>query len=194
MISAQQIKALREKTGAGVADVKKALEESGGNSERAERLVQQRFGNIAEKKASRETRSGVVEAYVHSTGRLGALVEVLCETDFVARSPRFKEFAHDMALHIAAMRPLYVSMDAVPRDVWDAEKQRCEGEAAALGKSGEIASRIVEGKLSAHFGPLVLLDQAFVKDQDKTVAEVLRDAVGKFGENIKIGRFARIEF
>lgn len=147
-ITAQQVKTLREKTGAGMADVKKALEESEGDMARAFGLIEQKFGSTAIKKATRATSTGIVEAYIHSNSRIGALVEVFCETDFVARNPLFKEFAHDIALHIAAMSPEDMSS---------------------------------------------LLTQPFVKDQDKTIGGYLNESIGKFGENMRIGRFVRFE-
>ncbi len=148
MISVQQIKELREKTGAGIADVKKALEESGGDMEKAYAWVEGRLGSIALKKAVRETRAGLVDAYIHSNGRLGVLIEIYCETDFVARSPAFRELAHEIAMHIAAMAPNELDL---------------------------------------------LLSQPFVKNESKTVDEVMKEAIGKFGENIKIGGFIRYE-
>lgn len=148
MISAEQIKELRERTGAGFSDIKKALEESGGKIEEAVRLIEKALGSIAGKKASRETRAGVVDSYIHSNGRIGVLVEVFCETDFVARNPGFKEFAHDLAMHIAAMEPEDTD---------------------------------------------TLLAQPFIKDPGKAIEVVLKEAIGRFGENIKIGRFTRFE-
>ena len=115
------------------------------------------------------------------------------ETDFVARNPGFKELAHDIALHIAAMRPLYLALDAVSKDAWQVEKERFEEEARALGKPQNIVEQIVDGKLKSYFGALALLEQPFVKDQDKTVGTIIKEAIGKFGENIKVGRFARLE-
>lgn len=194
MILANQIKELREKTGAGVSDVKKALEESGGDMDKAEKLIERKLGGVAAKKMSRETKAGLVDAYVHSNGRIGAMVEVFCETDFVARNPAFKEFVHDVAMHVAAMRPLYLSLDAVPEDVWRAEKSRFEEEVRGMQKSPEIMEQIVDGKLKAYFGAQTLVEQPFVKDQDKTVGQVLGEAIGRFGENIKIGKFLRLEF
>ena len=194
MISANQIKELREKTGAGVSDVKKALEESGGDMDKAEKLIERKLGGVAAKKASRETRAGLVDAYIHSNGRIGAMVEVFCETDFVARNPAFKEFVHDIAMHAAAMRPLYLSLDTVPEDVWGTEKSRFEEETRGMQKPAEIMEQIVDGKLKSYFGAQTLLEQPFVKDQDKTVGQVLNEAVGRFGENIKIGKFLRMEF
>lgn len=192
-ITAQQVKTLREKTGAGMADVKKALEEAAGDMDKAFTLIERKLGSAAIKKATRATGAGIVESYIHSNGRVGALVEIFCETDFVARNPLFKEFAHDIALHIAAMNPLYLSLNAVPADLWEAEKNRFEEEAGKLGKPAEIRDQIVDGKLKSHFGALSLLTQPFVKDQDKTVGEHLNESIGKFGENMKIGRFVRLE-
>ena len=192
-ISAQQIKELRERTGAGISDVKKALEDAKGDMARALELIERKLGGTAEKKASREIKGGLVEAYIHSNGKIGTLVELGCETDFVARNPAFKELAHNIALHIAAMRPLYLSLEAVPKEVWQVEKERFEEEAKQLNKPAHIMEEIVDGKLKSYFGALALLEQPFVKDQDKTVGTVVKEAIGKFGENIKIGRFARLE-
>lgn len=147
-ISAQQIKELREKTGAGISDIKKALEESEGDVKKAYVLIEEKFGSVAAKKAARETRAGLVDAYIHSNSRLGVLVELYCETDFVARNPAFRELAHEIAMHIAAMAP---------------------------------------------DGPDALLLQPFVKNESKTVGEIMNEAIGKFGENIKIGEFIRYE-
>lgn len=193
MISAQLIKELREKTGAGVSDVKKALEEANGDTARALEIIERKLGKSAEKRAGRETTAGIVEAYVHSNGRLGVLVELFSETDFVARNPMFKELAHDLALHIAAMRPMYLSLDVVPRDQWEMQRERFAEEAKARTLPSNIVEQIIDGKLKAYFGAYSLLDQPFVKEQDKTVGQVLNEVIGKFGENIKIGRFVRLE-
>lgn len=193
MISAQQIKELREETGAGVSDVKKALEESGGDTARARAAIERRLGSAAGKRAGRETRAGIVDAYIHSNSRVGVLVEVFCETDFVARNPDFRALAHDIALHIAAMSPMYLSQDSVPADVRHTERQRCVEEVKKMGKPQEVQQQIVEGKLQSHFGALSLLDQSFVKDQDKTVGQIVNEAIGRFGENIKVGKFVRLE-
>lgn len=193
-ITAQQIKELRNKTGAGVSDVKKALEESGGDMDKAFKWIEHRFGGIAEKKANRETTAGLVESYIHSNSRIGAMLELFCETDFVSRSRDFKELAHSLAMHIAAMRPVYLSLEAVPKELWQAEKSRFEEETRGLNKPSQLHEEIVAGKLKSYFAPLSFLEQPFVKDQDKTVGEVINEAIGKFGENIKIGRFTRFEF
>lgn len=193
MISAQQIKELREKTGAGISDVKKALEDSGGDMERAFAAIERKLGSAAVNKAARETRAGIIEAYVHSNGQIGVLVELLCETDFVARNSAFKALAHDIALHIAAMRPIYISLETVPKDIWQSERERLSEEVAKLSKPAHITEEIIDGKLKAYFGALALLEQLFVKEQDKTVRQVVSEAMGRFGENIKIGRFSRLE-
>ena len=192
-ISAQLIKELREKTGAGVSDVKKALEEAKGDTAKALEIIERKLGGSAGKRAGRETKAGVVEAYVHSNDRLGVLVELFSETDFVARNEGFKNLAHDIALHIAAMRPMYLSLDAVPREQWEAQRERFAEEAQALNKPANIVEQIIDGKLKAYFGAYSLLEQPFVKDQNKTVGEVLNEAIGRFGENINIGRFVRLE-
>lgn len=189
----QQIKDLREQTGAGISDVKRALEESGGDEVRALEIIQRKLGSAAVKKAGRETGSGIVDTYVHSNGRIGAMVEILCETDFVARTPEFKAFAHEVSMHIAAMQPVYTSLDAVPKDIWEKERTRFSEEAADMDKPADIKNNIIDGKLTAYFGAVSLLEQSFIKEQDKTVAQVVNEAVGKFGENIKIGQFARFE-
>lgn len=193
MVSTEQIKELREKTGAGISDVKKALEESGGDLEKAVKIIERKLGGAALKKASRETKSGLIESYVHSNGRVAALVEVFCETDFVARNPAFKEMAHDICLHIAAMRPEYLSLESVPAGDLALERVRFQEEVTRLNKPKDIADNIVEGKLKAHFGMMALLEQPFIKEQNKTVGEVINEAIGKFGENIKVGKFVRLE-
>lgn len=193
MVTAQQIKELREKTGAGISDVKHALEESGGDESRALKLIEERLGAIAGKKAGRATGAGIVEAYLHATGRIGAMVELRCETDFVARNPQFKELAHDLAMQVAALAPAYVLVSDIPEEVRDTERRRLADEVAKLEKPAHIKSEIVEGKLKSYFAPVILTEQPFVKDQDKTVREVLAEAVGKFGENIQVGRCSRFE-
>lgn len=192
-ISTEQIKELREKTGAGISDIKKALEDYGGDIDAAKRALERKLGSLAGRREGRDTKAGLVESYIHSNGRIGSMVELFCETDFVARSPVFKELAHDLAMHVAAMRPLYLSLEGVPQDLWGAEKNRFEEDIRQLGKPSHIVQEIVEGKLKSHFGAMCFFEQPFVKDQDKTVGEVVKESVGRFGENIKIGRFVRFE-
>ena len=192
-VTAQLMKELREKTGAGISDIKKALEEAKGDTARAVEIIERKLGGSADKRAGRETTVGIVESYIHSNNRLGVLVELFSETDFVARNPLFKELAHDIALHIAAMRPMHLSFDTVPREQWEAQKERFSEEIKILNKPADIVEQIIDGKLKAYFASYCLLEQPFVKDQDKTVEEVVNEAIGKFGENIKIGRFIRFE-
>lgn len=193
MISAAQIKELREKTGAGISDIKKALEESGGDMDKAFSIIERKLGSAAVKRAGRSTGAGLVEAYIHSNGRVGTMVELLCETDFVARNPLFKELAHDLAMHVAAMSPAYLTLDSVPTDIWQAEKSNFEAEVKKMGKPAQISEQIVEGKLKTHFGAMTLFEQPFVKVQEKTVGQLLNEAIGRFGENIKVGQFVRFE-
>lgn len=193
MITAQQIKELREKTGAGISDVKNALEESRGDMIKAFAIIERKLGSASVKKAGRETRSGIIDAYIHTNAHIGVLVELFCETDFVARNSAFKELAHNIAMHIAAMNPVYLSIESVPEEVLSAEKKNFEEEVRLMGKSTQIQNEIVDGKLKTHFGSLSLFSQPFVKDQDKTVGEFLNEAIGRFGENIKIGKFMRFE-
>lgn len=193
MVTAQQIKELREKTGAGISDVKKALEEGGGDMDKAFKQLAYRLGGIAEKKSGRETKAGLIEAYVHSNNRIGAMLELFCETDFVSRNPAFRGLAHDLAMHIAAMKPVYLSLETIPQNLWQAEKSHFEEEAKRLNKPSHLLEEIVAGKLKSYFAPLSFFTQPFVKDQDKAVDEVIKEAIGKFGENIKIGRFIRFE-
>lgn len=148
MITAQQIKELRERTGAGISDVKKALEESEGDMDKATAWLERKLGSLAVKRAEKQTKAGIVDAYIHSDGRIGAMAELFCETDFVARNPQFKQLAHDLAMHIAAMNPI------------DASE---------------------------------FLVQSFVKEESKAVGEIINEAIGKFGENIRIGKFIRFE-
>lgn len=193
MITANQIKELREKTGAGISDVKKVLENNGGDIVKAEAALLRKMGASSVKRAGRETCAGLVDSYLHSNGKIGAMVELFCETDFVARNPGFRELAHDLAMQVAAMSPVYISLDSVPQDVWNSEKSQVAEEVKKMGKSAAVAEQIVDGKLKAHFGAVSLYEQPFVKDQDKTIREAINEAIGKFGENIKVGKFARFE-
>lgn len=192
-ISAQQVKELREKTGAGIFDVKAALEKSGGDMVQALKLIEERLGVIAGKKSGRTTNAGIIGIYLHSNGRIGGMLELMCETDFVARNAQFKELAHDLAMQIVALCPAYATPDNIPEDSRMTERRRLEEEVSQVNKPPHIKTEIVEGKLRAYFAPVVLTEQPFVKDQNKTVGEVLGEAVGKFGENIRLGRFARFE-
>jgi len=189
----EKIKQLREETAAGMMDVKRALEESGGDLEGARRVLRERGQAIAAKKSSRETHEGLIEAYVHFNGRVGVLVEVNCETDFVARTPEFKEFARNVALHVASMNPAAVSPEDIPQEVLDEERAIAEKKAAEMGKSEDITQRIVEGQMKKFVSERALLTQEYVKEPDKTVGDLLQETIQRLGENIVIRRFVRYE-
>ncbi len=189
----EKIKQLREETAAGMMDVKRALEESGGDLEGARRVLRERGQAIAAKKSSRETHEGLIEAYVHFNGRVGVLVEVNCETDFVARTPEFKEFARNVALHVASMNPAAVSPEDIPQEVRDEERAIAEKKAAEMGKSEDITQRIVEGQMKKFVSERALLTQEYVKEPDKTVGELLQETIQRLGENVVVRRFIRYE-
>jgi len=189
----EKIKQLREETAAGMMDVKRALEESDGDIESARRVLRERGQAIAAKKSSRETHEGLIEAYVHFNGRVGVLVEVNCETDFVARTPKFKEFARNVALHVASMNPLTVSPEDIPQEALDEERAIAESQAAEMDKPAEITTRIVEGRMKKFVNEKALLTQPYVKEPDKTVGELLQDTVQRVGENVVIRRFVRYQ-
>ncbi len=192
-IDIQILKELREQTSASLNECQKALTSTGGNLEEAIKLIEKSLGSQAAKKSSRELKAGVIDAYIHSGGKIGVIVEVFSETDFVARNEVFKAFAHDIAMHIAAADPLYVKREDIPEDVVVAERYMFEEEIKALHKPANLIPQIVEGKIKSHFEALSLLTQPYVKNPDKTVGEYLNEVIGKFGEHIKIGRFARFE-
>lgn len=191
-ITLEQIKELRARTGAGVVDVKAALAESKGDIESAIAILRKKGKASAAKKASRATREGFVGSYIHSNHKIAVLVSVLCETDFVARSDRFRALARDIAMHIAAADPLVVSPDDVPESEVEAERQIALEQAAAKDKPKEIQEKIVAGKLKKFREEKALLTQPFVKDPSKTIADIIHEAVGELGENITVGEFKRI--
>ncbi len=187
----EKIKQLREQTAAGMMDVKRALEESGGDLEGARRVLRERGQAIAAKKSARETHEGLIEAYVHFNGRIGVLVEVNCETDFVARTPEFREFARNVALHVASMNPAAVSPEDIPQEVLDEERVIAEKQAAQMGKDENITQRIIQGRMDKFVKEKALLTQPFVKEPDKTVGDLLQETVQKVGENVVVRRFTR---
>ncbi|KKT77588.1 MAG: Elongation factor Ts [Parcubacteria group bacterium GW2011_GWF2_44_8] len=193
MITAKQIAELRAKTGSGMMDCKQALEEASGNEEKAVEILRKKGAAKAAKKADREAKEGIIESYIHANGKIGVLVEVLSETDFVAKNEEFKQFAHDIALHIAAMSPLYVSREEVPAEAVAREKEILMEEVKSTGKPAEIAEKIVEGRLGKFYGDICLLDQPFAKDQTKIIQELLNEKIAKIGEKIEIRRFCRFE-
>ena len=192
-VDAKLVKTLREMTGAGILDCKKALQETGGNLEEAVELLRKKGIAKAAKKAGRETKEGIVHSYIHAGGRVGVLLELNCETDFVARNDLFKELANEIALQIAAMKPKYVSREDVPRDVVEKEGEIVREAALAEGKPPHIAEKIAEGKLEKFFKEVCLLEQPYIRDDKKTVEELIKEYIAKIGENIKVSRFCRYE-
>ena len=189
----EKIRQLREETAAGMMDVKRALEESDGDLDGARRVLRERGQAIAAKKSARETHEGLIEAYIHFNGKLGVLVEVDCETDFVARTPEFKEFARNVALHVASMNPAAVSPQDIPQAVLDEERSIAEKQAAEMGKPENITQKIVEGRMNKFVSERALLTQDYVKEPDKTVGDLLQETIQKLGENIVVRRFVRYE-
>ena len=189
----EKIKQLREETAAGMMDVKRALEESSGDLEGARRVLKERGQAIAQKKSARETHEGLIESYIHFNGRVGVLVEVNCETDFVARTPEFKTFARNVALHVASMTPVAVSPEDIPEDVLDEERGIAERRAAEMGKPENITQRIIEGQMDKFVKERALLTQAYVKEPDKTVGDLLQETIQRVGENVVVRRFVRYE-
>jgi elongation factor Ts len=192
-ISAEQVKALRDATGAGMMDCKRALQESGGDVARATEWLRQKGLDSAKKRAGRSAGEGVIDSYIHFNSRVGVLVEVNCETDFVANTGEFRQLARDVALHIASARPRWLTRDDVPQDVLDGERRVYEGQAREQGKPDNVVERMVTGKLEGFFKENVLVDQPFVKDTDKTVGELVEEVSGKLGEKVAVRRFARFQ-
>lgn len=191
-VSIEDIKKLKELTGIGLTDAKAALMEADGDFDKALEAMRKKGLTKAEKKGDRETREGLVESYVHS-GRIGVVVEVNCETDFVARLPEFKEFAHQIAMQIAAMNPSYSTMEDIPAEVLEAKKTELLESESLKSKPAEMRDQIVEGQLKKHFAEQVLSEQAFVLDDTKTVGERIKEQIALSGENIRISQFRRIE-
>jgi elongation factor Ts len=188
-IGPQLVKELREKTNAGFMDCKRALAESGGDLEKAEAILRMKGIAGATKKASRATKEGIVASYIHLQGKVGVLVEVNCETDFVARNENFREFVKDITLHIAAAHPLYVSRTDVPGNLIEAEREIYK--AQVKGKPENVMNKIVEGKLDKFFSTVCLLEQAFIKNPDQTIEDLVKLKIAELGENIVIRRFTR---
>lgn len=193
MASAQQVKELREKTGAGMMDCKKALVSCNDDMEKAIDFLREKGLASASKKAGRIAAEGVVESYIHLGGKIGVLVEVNCETDFVAKNDDFKGFVKDIAMHIAASNPLYVSQEEVPSDLVEKEKSILKAQALNEGKPEKIVEKMVEGRIKKYFEEICLLDQHFVKDPDMTISQLVNEKISKIGENIKIRRFIRYQ-
>jgi elongation factor Ts len=192
-ITAAMVKELREATGAGVLECKKVLEETGGDAEKAAQVLYARGMAKAAKKTEREAREGLIGQYVHPGSRVAALVEVNCETDFVARTPDFEGFVHDIAMQVVASRPEYVGVENVPTSVVEQEKAKYRAEMDGQGKPEQVLERIVEGKLRRFYEQVCLLEQPFIKDEEKKVSTLVTEMIAKLGENIVVRRFARLQ-
>jgi elongation factor Ts len=192
-VTATLIKDLRERTGAGMSDCKKALTEVGGDMDKAIDYLRTKGLAKAAKKAGREATEGAVVSYIHGGGRIGVLVEINCETDFVARNEDFQTFTRDVALQIAAMNPQFVRKDEVSQGVIDREREVLLAKARESGKPEQVVQKMVDGQISKWMKEICLLDQAWVKDQDKTIDQVQQELIAKIGENIKVRRFVRFE-
>jgi elongation factor Ts len=192
-VSASMVKDLREKTGAGMMDCKKALAESGGNFEKAVDYLRQKGLATAARRAGKVASEGQIGSYVHAGGKIGVMVEVNCETDFVAKTDDFQAFAKDVAMHIAASSPLYIQRENVPPEVLEREREIYRAQAREAGKPEKIMEKIVEGKLEKYYSEVCLLEQPFVKDPDRTVQDLLNGLIGKLGEKVEIRRFIRFQ-
>lgn len=193
MVTAAQVKDLREKTGAGMMDCKRALVDANGDMEKATTLLREKGLAAAAKKEGRIAAEGLVESYIHGAGRIGVIVEVNCETDFVAKTDEFKSFAKDIAMHIAAAKPLYVSRTEVSEEEITKEKEILKAQALNEGKPANIVEKMVEGRIDKFFKEICLLEQPFVKDPDQTIEQIVTHKVAKIGEKISIRRFVRYE-
>ncbi|MFZ1522584.1 MAG: translation elongation factor Ts [Candidatus Saccharimonadales bacterium] len=191
-VSIEEIKRLKNLTGVGLTDAKKALTEADGDFDKALDAMRKKGLTRAEKKGEREARQGIVDSYIHES-RIGVLIELNCETDFVARTDDFKTLAHDIAMHIAASSPEYVSSDEIPSSDREEKAKEFKDKVVAEGKPAEMADKIIEGMLNKYFSERCLLDQAYIKNPDQTVGDLVKEHVAKLGENIVVRKMARVE-
>ncbi len=192
-IDAKVVKSLREKTGAGMMDCKKALQEAEGNEEKAVDILREKGLSAAARRSGRAANQGIVDSYIHLGGKIGVLVEVNCETDFVARNEEFRAFVRNICLQVAATGPAYLGKDDVPESVLEKERQIIKTQALNDGKPEKVIDKIIEGRLDKYYSDNCLLEQAFVKDEDIKINELLTDMIAKIGENIVIRRYSRFE-
>lgn len=192
-VSAALVKELRQKTGAGMLDCKKALEEAGNDLDKATSILREKGLAAAANKAGRVATEGVVESYIHGGGRIGVLVEVNCETDFVAKTDQFIEFVRDVAMQIAAANPRYVRREDVPQEELDKEREILKAQALNEGKPAHIVDKMVEGRIGKYYEEYCLMEQSFIKDPDKTIETLVNEKISTIGENISIRRFVRFE-
>ncbi|OCT13786.1 elongation factor Ts [Paenibacillus pectinilyticus] len=190
-VTAAQVKELREKTGAGMLDCKKALEEANGDITKAGELLREKGLSAAANKAGRIATEGAVESYIHAGGKVGVLVEINCETDFVGKTEQFRTFCRDIAMHIAAANPSYVRREEVPTEALEKEKEILRNQALNEGKPEKIIDKMVEGRIGKYYEEYCLMEQAFIKDPDKTIDQLLNEKIAAIGENISIRRFVR---
>jgi len=190
-IPADVVKRLRDSTGAGMMDCKKALEESGGDMDKAVEYLRKKGAATAAKRADRMTNQGLVEAYIHAGGRIASMVELNCETDFVAKTPEFKALAHDLAMQIAAMNPRYITKEQVEKDVLDKELEIYTTQAQNEGKPANIAQKVAQGRLEKFYQEVCLMEQSFIKDSGKTIRDLIDEATARVGEKVSIRRFIR---
>jgi elongation factor Ts len=191
-ITAETVKTLREQSGAGIMECKRALEETGGDIEKAALLLKERGQAAAAKRAGREAKDGLISSYIHTGGKIGVLIEVNCETDFVARTDEFQKLVRDLAMQVAGLRPLYPTIESIPAEDLEAKKAELLASDSLAGKPEAIRGQIVEGQLKKWFAEVVLLEQPF-RDQDITVGALITEAIHKTGENIRVRRFVRFE-
>jgi elongation factor Ts len=192
-VTAALVKELREKTGAGMMDCKKALEEANGDITKASEILREKGLAAAKNKAGRVATEGLVESYIHANGRIGVLVEVNCETDFVAKTDSFREFVRDVAMQIAAANPKFVTREEVPQEELEKEKEILRAQALNEGKPAHIVDKMVEGRMSKYYEEYCLLEQSFIKDPDKTIQTLVNEKISTIGENISVRRFVRFE-
>ncbi len=186
------VKNLRQATGAGILECKKALEEAKGDLDKAVEILRKRGQKILDKKQDRKVKEGLIESYVHSNGKIGVLVEVVCETDFVARNREFKELAHDLAMQVAAVCPYWVKPEDVPQEVLEKEREIAK-EGLPKDKPAQVIEKIIEGKIKKFYAQTCLLEQTFIKDEKLTIRELVKEKVAKLGENIQVRRFVRFQ-
>jgi len=189
-ITADAVKELRERTGAGMMDCKRALEEAGGDVERAVSLLRERGIAAAAKKSDREAREGLIGSYIHTGGRVGVLIEVNCETDFVARNEQFQKLVRDLAIQVAGLNPQWIDVDEIPAEALAAKRAELAADPSVASKPGEIQDKILDGQLKKWFKDVVLLEQPF-RDEERTVRELVTEAIATIGENIQVRRFTR---
>ncbi len=193
MITAEMVKELRERTGAGMMDCKKALVETGGNMEKAIDFLREKGLAAAAKRAGRVAAEGLIESYIHGAGRIGVLLELNCETDFVAKTDEFKALAKDIAMQIAASNPSFVRREEVPAEIIEHEREVLRAQAINEGKPANIAEKMVEGRVEKYYKDVCLMEQAFIRDPDITISRLITDKISKIGENISIRRFTRYQ-